>query len=232
MVVYGVGPLGLCHVLKARLLGAGTIIAIDLSDTRLSFAQRLGADYTINAAAMGAPDRLAFVRDLTHGRGADVVIECAGVPEVVPVAIDLLRAGGTFLEVGNFSDLGEVAISPHRHLCSKGIRLIGIPGQEHGAYGPGMRQLARYRKLYPLDEFVVHRYPLEEARAAVEKSMQPDSLKVVIEPWSTRRDEHEVAYVPSQTGVPRTDPGGAAPQPASGFPRHGLCSTGTMNYST
>jgi threonine dehydrogenase-like Zn-dependent dehydrogenase len=207
VVVYGVGPLGLCHVLKARLLGAGTIIAVDLSDTRLSFAQRLGADYTINATAMGAPDRLAFVRDVTHGRGADVVIECAGVPEVVPVAIDLLRAGGTFLEVGNFSDLGDVAISPHRHLCSKGIRLIGIPGQEHGAYGPGMRQLARYRKLYPLDEFVVHRYPLEETKAAVEKSMLPDSLKVVIDPWGVRRDEREIAHLPSQAGAPRTDPG-------------------------
>ena len=147
----------------------------------------------------------------------------------MPVAIDLLRAGGTFLEVGNFSDLGEVAISPHRHLCSKGIRLIGIPGQEHGAYGPGMRQLARYRKLYPLDEFVVHRYPLEEAKAAVEKSIQPDSLKVVIEPWSTRRDENEVAYVHSQTEVPRTESRWRAPQPASGPLRHGLCPAGIMN---
>ena len=208
VVVYGVGPLGLCHVLKARLLGAGTIIAIDLSDSRLSFARRLGADHTVNAAAMGAPDRLAFVRDLTHGRGADVVIECAGVPEVVPVAIDLLRAGGTFLEVGNFSDLGEIAISPHRHLCSKGIRLIGIPGQEHAAYGPGMRQMARCRKLYPLDDLVLHRYPLEQARSAVEKSMEPDSLKVVLDPWSTRANDYEVAYVSSQTGVPRTEPSG------------------------
>lgn len=205
VVVYGVGPLGLCHVLKARMLGAGTIIAIDLSETRLAFALRLGADHAINAAAVNGRDQLVFVRDLTNGRGADLVIECAGVPEVIPLAIDLLRAGGTFLEVGNFSELGEVAISPHRHLCSKGIRLIGTPGQEHAAYGPGMRQMARYQRLYPLDEFVSHRYSLEDARAAVEKAIQPDSLKVVLDPWGTAahtwdRDRPRAA---EQSGEPR-----------------------------
>jgi threonine dehydrogenase-like Zn-dependent dehydrogenase len=186
VVIYGVGPLGLCHVIKARMLGAGTIVAIDLSETRLAFARRFGADHTINAAQTGEPDRLAYVRELTHGRGADVVVECAGVPEVVPPAIDLLRVGGTFLEVGNFSDLGEVAISPNRHLCSKGIRLIGIPGQEPAAYGPSMRQLARYRRLYPLDDFVSHRYGLEQVEAAVEKAISPDSLKVVVDPWAAQ----------------------------------------------
>ena len=84
VVVYGVGPLGLCHVLKARLLGAGTIIAIDLSDTRLGFAQRLGADYTINAAAVGPPDRLAFVRDLTGGRGRTSSSNVLGFPKSCP----------------------------------------------------------------------------------------------------------------------------------------------------
>ena len=186
VVVYGTGPVGLCHVMKARMLGAGTIIAVDLSETRLDFARRLGADHAINASLIGAADRIEFVRGLTGGRGGDVVVECAGVPEAVPAAIDLLRPGGTLLEVGNFADLGEVAISPHRHLCSKGIRLLGVSGQEPGAYVPGMRQMARYRKSYPVDEFVSDRYPLDEVTRAVERSIQPDSLKVVINPWAGR----------------------------------------------
>ena len=184
VVVYGVGPLGLCHVMKARMLGAGTIIAVDLSDPRLDFAARIGADHVINAASVGAEQQLEFVRDLTRGRGADVVVECAGVPEVVPMCIDLLRPGGLLLEVGNFSDLGEVSISPHRHLCSKGIRIIGVPGNEPGAYSPGMRQLARYRRSYPVDEMVSDRYSLEGVDAAVNQSVHPDSLKVVSEPWA------------------------------------------------
>jgi len=184
VVVLGVGPLGMCFVMKARMLGAGTIIAVDLSDYRLDFAKRLGADQVINAATTTQPERLAFVRSLTHGRGADVVIECAGVPQAVPEGLDLLRLGGLLVEAGNFSDLGEIAINPHRHLCAKSARILGVGGEEPGAYGPSMRQMARYMRHYPLCEFVTHHFALRDVDAAVKKSIAPDSMKVVIEPWA------------------------------------------------
>ena len=187
VVVFGTGPLGLCHVAKARMLSAGTIIAVDLSARRLDFARRLGADLLVNRTDASAADLLQLVRDRTHGRGADVVVECAGVPAAVPESLDLLRAGGTYIEVGNFSDLGTVEISPNRHLCSKGIRMIGIPGQEAGAYGPGMRQMARTLREYPWQEFVSHRFPLDRVEEAVMTAIDPGSLKVVIDPWLGER---------------------------------------------
>jgi L-iditol 2-dehydrogenase len=184
VVVLGVGPLGMCFVMKARMLGAGTVVAVDLSDYRLDFAKRLGADQVINGATTTPPERLAFVRGLTHGRGADVVIECAGVPQAVPEGLDMLRLGGLLVEAGNFSDLGEVAINPHRHLCAKSARILGVGGEEPGAYGPSMRQMARYMRHYPLREFVTHHFALRDVDAAVKKSIAPDSMKVVIEPWA------------------------------------------------
>jgi len=183
VVVLGVGPLGMCFLVKARMLGAGAIVAIDLSPYRLEMARRLGADHALDARATSAAERLAVVRDLTHGRGADVVIECAGVPQVIPEALELLRVGGLLVEAGNFSDLGDVAINPHRHLCSKGVRILGVGGEEPAAYGPSLRQMARYMRHYPLREFVTHRYALAQVPAAVERSIAPDSLKVVIDPW-------------------------------------------------
>ena len=93
VVVIGVGPLGMCFLMKARMLGAGTIIAADLSDYRLNFAKRLGADHTVNAGKTSKGDRLQLVQDLTSGRGADMVIECAGVPEAVPEALEMMRVG-------------------------------------------------------------------------------------------------------------------------------------------
>ena len=84
VVVLGVGPLGICFLMKARMLGAGTIVAVDLSGYRLNFAKRLGADHAINAAATSESERLQIIKDLTHGRGADVVMECAGVPAAMP----------------------------------------------------------------------------------------------------------------------------------------------------
>src|SRR5580692_11326152 len=184
VVVFGVGPLGMCFLMKARMLGAGTIIAVDLSDYRLTFACRLGADHSLNAANSTQAERLAFVRELTHGRGADVVVETAGVPQVIPEALEMLRMGGLLVEAGNFSDLGDVSINPNRHLCTNSIRIIGVGGEEPGAYGPSLRQMVRYMKHYPLQDFVTHRFGLRDVDAAVKKSIEPDSMKVVIDPWS------------------------------------------------
>jgi threonine dehydrogenase-like Zn-dependent dehydrogenase len=183
VVVLGVGPLGMCFLMKARMLGAGTIIAVDKSEYRLNFAKRLGADYAVNVGSMSQPQRLQMVKDLTHGRGADMVIECAGVPEAVPEALEMLRVGGLLVEAGNFSDLGEVPISPHRHICAKNARILGVGGEEPAAYGPSMRQMARYMKNYPLREFVTHRYGLRDVDAAMRKSVEAESMKVVLEPW-------------------------------------------------
>jgi L-iditol 2-dehydrogenase len=183
VVVLGVGPLGMCFLMKARMLGAGTIIAVDLSDYRLKLAKRLGADHVINAKTASKEQRLQMVRDLTHGRGADVVVECAGVPQAVPEALEMLRIGGLLVEAGNFSDLGEVSISPHRHLCAKNARVLAVGGEEPAAYGPSMRQMVRYMKNYPLREFVSHRFGLRDVDAAMKKSTEADSMKVVMEPW-------------------------------------------------
>ncbi|HTV60881.1 MAG TPA: zinc-binding dehydrogenase [Verrucomicrobiae bacterium] len=184
VVVLGTGPLGMCFLMKARMLGAGTIIATDLSDYRLDFARRLGADYTVNAGKTSKAERLAFVKEMTHGRGADMVIECAGVPQAVPEALEMLRVSGLLVEAGNFSDLGEVAVSPHRHLCAKNARILGVGGEEPAAYGPGMRQMARFMKDYPLREFVTHRYGLRDVEKAMQKSMEAESMKVILEPWN------------------------------------------------
>jgi threonine dehydrogenase-like Zn-dependent dehydrogenase len=183
VVMLGVGPLGMCFLMKARMLGAGTIIAVDKSEYRLNFAKRLGADAVINAGSTSQAERLQVVKDLTHGRGADMVIECAGVPEAVPEALEMLRVGGLLVEAGNFSDLGEVPLSPHRHICAKNARILGVGGEEPAAYGPSMRQMARYMKNYPLREFVTHRYGLRDVDAAMKKSVETESMKVVLEPW-------------------------------------------------
>ena len=183
VVVLGVGPLGMCFLMKARMLGAGTIIAVDKSEYRLNFAKRLGADFAVNVGTMSKEERLRMVKDLTHGRGTDMVIECAGVPQAVPEALEMLRVGGLLVEAGNFSDLGEVPISPHRHICAKNARILGVGGEEPAAYGPSMRQMARYMKNYPLREFVTHRYGLRDVDAAMKKSVEAESMKVVLEPW-------------------------------------------------
>ena len=122
VVIQGVGPMGICHVIKARMMGAGEIIAIDASDFRLDLAREFGVDHTLNVTETTQDERIEFVRSLTYGRGADIVVECAGIAEVVPEGLEMLRKGGVYIEAGNFVETGEVSLSPHRHFCSKNIR--------------------------------------------------------------------------------------------------------------
>jgi L-iditol 2-dehydrogenase len=179
VVVQGVGPLGLCHVIKARMLGAGDIVVIDRSAFRLRMAIELGADYALNLAETDQRERVEAVRELTNGRGADLVVECAGVPEAVPEGLELLRPGGFYIESGNFSDMGSVPINPHL-LCSKNVRIIGVNGEAATAYDPSMQALRRYRQHYPLHKVVTHRFPVAQAEAAMRLSMSDDCMKVAI----------------------------------------------------
>lgn len=179
VVVQGVGPLGLCHVIKARMLGAGNIIVIDRSAFRLAMALELGADHALNLTMTHEQGRLDAIRELTGGRGADLVVECAGVPEAVPEGLGLLRPGGFYIESGNFADMGTVPISPHL-LCAKNVRIVGVNGEAATAYGPSMEALGRYRRHYPLHKVVTHRFAVEEAEAALKVAMTDDCMKVVI----------------------------------------------------
>src|SRR5205809_7522967 len=84
VVVLGVGPLGMCFLMKARMLGAGTIVAVDLSAYRLSMAGRLGADAAIDASRTTAEGRPKMVRDLTRGRRGGGGGGCGGGPQGIP----------------------------------------------------------------------------------------------------------------------------------------------------
>lgn len=182
VVVIGSGPLGLLHIAKADMMGAGQIIATDLSETRLAFAKKLGADVVINASTSSVEERIATVRELTRGRGADVVLHMANTPRSFVEGIEMLKRGGMMLEMGNFADTGDVAMNVHRHICSKNIRLIGITNHPSTGYGPALTLLERYADRYPLEEMVSHEFALSDVDLAMHTSMSPESLKVTMVP--------------------------------------------------
>lgn len=183
VVIQGVGPMGICHVIKARMMGAGQIIATDGADFRLDLAREFGVDHTLNVTETTQDERIDFVRSLTYGRGADIVVECAGIAEVVPEGLEMLRKGGVYIEAGNFVETGEVSLSPHRHFCSKNIRLIGMTNHPFTGYTPSMELMQRNTNRFPFEKFVTHEYPLAQTEMGMLKSMQPEQcMKVVVAP--------------------------------------------------
>ena len=183
VVIQGTGAVGMMMVARARVLGAGKIICLDATDFKLELAKEFGADMGINVTKYSDAEIVQIVRDETEGRGADVVVENVGRPEVLKVGLDMLRRGGTYLETGNFVDTGgTVELNVHRHLAAKNVLLFGNSNHPHDGYYAAMEMMYRYRDEFPFYKLITHRFKLEQAQEALEKSLQGDALKVVFEP--------------------------------------------------
>jgi S-(hydroxymethyl)glutathione dehydrogenase / alcohol dehydrogenase len=105
-MVIGAGAVGLAAIQGARLAGAGRILAVDPNPARREMARRAGATDVCDPA--GA-DPAAAARALTEGRGADVVIEAAGVPAAFRASIEAVRPGGQVVWLGKVGVQDEVA---------------------------------------------------------------------------------------------------------------------------
>jgi propanol-preferring alcohol dehydrogenase len=96
ILVVGVGGLGIHGVQIAKLCGARVLVA-DKRERALQLAERFGADFLINVKEKRAPD---LIREMTHGKGVDAVIEYVGSPETLKWSLPSLKKGGRLIIVG------------------------------------------------------------------------------------------------------------------------------------
>ncbi len=120
VVVIGQGLIGLLALRGALLDGARPAIAMDIDDSRLALARRLGAGATINPAA---EDPVEAVKRLTGGRMAAAVIEATGRSSTVPGALRLLSDGGALVLLGGVH--GEVPLDLYDTVHRHGLRIVG-----------------------------------------------------------------------------------------------------------
>ncbi|MBI4506403.1 MAG: zinc-binding dehydrogenase [Chloroflexi bacterium] len=162
LVVQGAGGLGLYAIAAARDMGAEQIIAIDALPQRLVLAKQFGADEVIGLDAFPSPEaRVQQVRDLTRGRGASVVLEVVGLPHVIPEGLQMVRSGGTYLEVGLISAKFSVEMHP-ANLLRNNTRYVAVNHYEPYILGEALEFLRRNRTRYPFDKIVSHRFPLAQ----------------------------------------------------------------------
>jgi len=180
VAVQGVGPMGLLHVFKARIMGAGDIIALDRSDFRLGVAERFGADHAINVSSLTDKEVVEAVRALTGGRGADLALECTGFAEAIPPGIEMVRRGGMYIVAGVFADVGSIALNPH-HIAARQVRVIGMCNHPSTGYVASLKLLEKHQARFPLREFITHRFKVADADKAMAQAMKLDeTMKVVI----------------------------------------------------
>jgi L-iditol 2-dehydrogenase len=178
VLIVGLGPMGL---LLAQLVRAscGVVLGVDLDDTRLQFARRIGVDVVCSAADSGHVARR--VRHLTQERGCDVVVLTAGHGGTVQDACQWVRDGGTITLFGNLALHQPAQLDPnvlyYRELTIQ------------GSYSPSPLELVHALHLIEshavkVDMLITHRLPLEELPKAVELARTHRAVKAIINPCS------------------------------------------------
>lgn len=182
VVVQGSGPVGLMAAALARLAGAQQVIVIGAPEGRLEVASQLGADVVINLATTTAEERLAQVRDLTGGRGADITIEATGSPQAVPEGLQLTRDAGVYVVVGQYTDAGPVEINPHLDLNRKHLDVSATWGIDLSHHYRSLQVLARFHQALPWEQVISGYYGLEQANEALADVAAGRVVKAVLCP--------------------------------------------------
>ena len=157
VVIQGAGPIGILAIAAAREMGAGRVICVGAPETpRLELARKFGAD---------------------------LVMDCSGHPSAGPEGIEMLRDGGTYVEMGQFTDAGTIETSWHR-ICAKDLNVLGSWGFTANDLPLGVAMLDRARDRYPWLAMQTL-YPFDEAGVsrAVKDAMAMKTVKSTIVPW-------------------------------------------------
>jgi L-iditol 2-dehydrogenase len=176
ILILGSGISGLLHLLLARTLGAGNIIATDISEYRLQMAREFGADAVIHAKE----DIPARVRDINKGRLADLVIVCAGAPAAFTQALQSVDRGGTILCFATTEPGVDLSV-PINEFWRNEIKLMPSYGNSPLDATVAIELIRSGR--VPVGKMITHRLPLDKAGIGFRLVAEGgDSLKVIIEP--------------------------------------------------
>lgn len=174
--VVGGGAIGLIMLQLARLSGASRVVLSEPVAMRREAALKLGADAVIDPAQ---EDISARLREILGVPGADVVIECAGVPAATQQAFRAAKRGTTLL-LFSVPRAGSTYALSLEDVYQKELTIVGsmINPDTHGRAAALINSGA-----IDLAPVITHSYPVEQTEEAVLMQMGSESLKVIVEPW-------------------------------------------------
>ncbi|WP_130648993.1 S-(hydroxymethyl)mycothiol dehydrogenase [Egicoccus halophilus] len=177
IAVIGCGGVGDAAIAGAQLAGASTIIAVDVDDKKLEWAEGFGATHTVNAREV---DVVEAVQELTGGHGADVVVDAVGRPETFRQAFYARDLAGTVVLVGVPTPDMTFEL-PLIDVFSRGGAVKSswygdcLPSRDF----PMLVDLYRQGRL-DLDAFVTERITLDDVESAFEKMHHGEVLRSVV----------------------------------------------------
>ena len=182
VLVLGSGPVGLSAIAFSTLRGARQVLCIGAPAARLDCAAAMGACETLDFTEHDEAARRDWVGSKSHGRGADVTIECTGAPQAVTQAMKFTRDSGRVVIVGQYTDHGEAALNPHLDLNKKHLDVRGCWGSDYSHFhrAVDMLRVPRARELWAQPK--LDRFKLTEANKALDMVASGQTIKALIVP--------------------------------------------------
>jgi threonine dehydrogenase-like Zn-dependent dehydrogenase len=185
VVIQGSGPIGILAIASAREMGAGRVICVGAPESpRLALARKFGAEETVDIEVYRTPQqRIARVREIVGGFGADLVMDCTGHPQAGPEGIEFLRDSGFFIEMGQFTDAGSIETNWHRFVA-KDITIMGSWAFTENDLALGVKMLHHAKDKYPwFDMQTLYPFDKTGVSAAVADAMAMRTVKSTIVPF-------------------------------------------------
>lgn len=174
VAVFGAGPIGLGAVALARAAGAGTIVAFEVMKERRELALKLGADEAHDPRHVDAAD---VIRRVSHGWGADMMVEAAGAAlQTMPAIERSFAAGGKMVYLGRTGLRAPVMLDV---LVTQAAGIVGARGHAGGGCFPRILRLMETGRM-DVAPMITSRYFFEETIEAVQKSTDRTDGKVLI----------------------------------------------------
>jgi D-arabinitol dehydrogenase (NADP+) len=171
-LIYGAGPIGLLMLQAVRHSGAADVTIVDMVQSKLELAKRLGAHHAVNAND-AADDTLREISPL----GFDVVIDCTGIPTVVERMFAHVRAEGKVLFFGVNPAEATIAISPF-DVYEKDLEIYGSFALRYTFH----EAIALIKAgVFDLGALISDRFPLERFPEALKLAGSGQAMKVQIQ---------------------------------------------------
>ena len=170
VVIVGAGPMGCGGVMMAKAFG-GKVIIVDVDSGRLDFARGIGADYAINPKEEDVEKR---VLEITHGRGADIAIECTGNEVGANTALNVVRPLG---RVGIIGENSSCTFDPSAQVIHKRLTIQGCWVFNKNDWGEIVDFVLENN--VPIEKLATHKYGIEDAEEAYRVFDSHGAQKVV-----------------------------------------------------
>ena len=174
VLILGPGPIGLMAVQLCKALGAERVILTGTRDERLEIGRKLGADFLINVRRESLGARVA---QITDGKGADSVLECAGGPSSMQEALENVKRGGRIGVVAWYADRVEMDMNL---AVRSNVRIYAARGEGGMNCGRSLALMSAGHLV--ADPIISHHFTLDQISEAFDTYMNRigNALKVVI----------------------------------------------------